>query len=104
MKGFKTAVGEYKRWTTADWRRYATIMLNLDTHEIWCDCFTSTNEWREYRHIKAVELTNILNTFNMEVNTQNVKFVAIKVLETYALHPKLNAYELEEEVIRCIGN
>lgn len=103
IKGHKTAVGEYKRWMKS--RRngeYAEIMLDIDTEEVWCDCFINSTDYKQYHSVKALYLSNILTRLNMEINMESVKYLALKVKDLYSLFPELSVWELEEMVIEYV--
>lgn len=100
IKGHKTAVGEYKKWMKSGWNGgYAEIMLDIDTEEVWCDCFINSTDCKHYRSVKALYLSRILTRLNMEISMESVKYLALKVKNLYSNFPELSVWELEEMVM-----
>lgn len=43
LKGLKKAVGDFNHWQGC-----AVIMADIAYGEVWCDIFSSGNEWKQY--------------------------------------------------------
>lgn len=48
ITGYDKASKEYRDWISRDRSYCATIMLDRDTGEVWCDTFIDSNSWEEY--------------------------------------------------------
>lgn len=90
LKGLKKAVGDYQRANKGGQydARYGVLMLDRSTGELWTDEFYSLghNTWKEYHDksiIKLLKYTDEQFIDTSEINMQNVRRWAEKVIEEY---------------------
>lgn len=98
ITGIKQAVGEYKNWIKRDWSYVGYIVMDVDRGEVWADCFTSTQEWREYHSIRVIDLTYILKECYIDVSMKAVRKVA-EIAMSYNQIDNWDVYDIEHEVI-----
>lgn len=77
ITGIKKAIGEYRSWLAGDWGRCANIMIDLEDGSVWCDCFISCNEWKEYHSKSIVSLSSYITERTDEK-------ISMKLLKEYA--------------------
>ena len=88
--GHKKAIGEYKNWLSRAWGNKAKIMLDLETGHVWCDAFTSCNEWIEYHDSNVICLSDyIFDDMFFKMNPLGDSFtykdITYNLLKEYAL-------------------
>ena len=83
IKGLKKAVGDYNNWIKRNFGYYAQIMLDRETGEIWCDCFTSINQFIKYKSDAIVSISYFMEHYGLieNVSMKNVKLTIIKAME-----------------------
>lgn len=80
--GCRKAVGDYKRWMSNPremFSRHAEIMLDLETGEVWTDCYINPGDYDDYASPAIIYLNQC-----GEFNTETVKRSAEIALERYA--------------------
>lgn len=85
LNGVKRAVGEAKKWEAQRFGYVANIMLDKETGEVWCDTFTSCNEWKNYHEDSIVSVTAQMNFTmadydDLKINMKNVNRAAEELL------------------------
>ena len=76
ITGIKKAVGEHNNWLNRSPFYRANIMLDTSTGEVWCDCFTSCNEWKEYHDSSIISLSRYMSDqsfWEADITMKNLK-------------------------------
>lgn len=86
VTGIKKAIGEWRDWTSRSRSYAANIMLDRSTGEVWTDCFTNTESWKEYRDPDVISLLAYMSDRMVEkVNMYSLKEYAKKAICEYQL-------------------
>lgn len=75
----KEEIKYYKEWNKDGWfsPKYAELMYNTESDEIWADCFYSLgrNEWNEYHSKAVVNLGQLMREDGYSLKDITVKSV-----------------------------
>lgn len=88
IKGIKKAVGEYNRANKGGRYspRYANIMLDCNTGEVWTDEFYSIGhgDWKKYHDAAIINIGNTITENGDAITMKTVKAYAETACKAYA--------------------
>lgn len=60
LKGYKKALGEYRRWLSLNYFHRAEIMMDLSDGTVWTDIFIDCNSYNVYHSDSIISLSDYI--------------------------------------------